>query len=180
MNSLGTEQLKSHLAITRNRVLLIPFKIHAHLAHLWPRLPNSVLQGLRVEHPIPRRVSILKGATVPEPNQSGLSDNAAGGLAYVTFIPAIIFLIIEPFNKNSYVRFHSWQSIFLSIVWVAVDVVLHMIGRLPFIGLLNLILWPVVGLGFFILWLVVMISAFNGKSFKVPFIAGLAEKQAGA
>ena len=115
-----------------------------------------------------------------EPNQSGLSDNAAGGLAYVTFIPAIIFLIIEPFNKNPYVRFHSWQSIFLSIVWVAVDVVLHIIGRLPFIGLLNLILWPVVGLGFFILWLVVMISAFNGKRFRVPFIADLAEKQAGA
>jgi len=48
-----------------------------------------------------------------EPNQSGLSDNAAGALAYVTIIPAIIFLIVEPFNKNSYVRFHSWQSIFL-------------------------------------------------------------------
>ena len=117
---------------------------------------------------------------MPEPNQSGLSDNAAGGLAYVTFIPAIIFLIIEPFNKNSYVRFHSWQSIFLGIVWIAVDVVLHMIGRLPFLGLINLILWPVVGLGFFILWLVVMINAFNGKRFKVPFIGDLAEKQAGA
>jgi uncharacterized membrane protein len=117
---------------------------------------------------------------VPEPNQSGLSDNAAGGLAYVTFIPAIIFLIIEPFNKNSYVRFHSWQSIFLSIAWIAVDVVLHIIGRLPFLGLINLFLWPVVGLLFFILWLVVMISAFNGKRFKLPFIGDLAEKQAGA
>ncbi|MGA9061238.1 MAG: hypothetical protein WB341_06180 [Terracidiphilus sp.] len=117
---------------------------------------------------------------MPEPNQSGLSDNVAGGLAYVTFIPAIIFLIIEPFNKNSYVRFHSWQSIFLSIVWIAVDIVLHIIGRLPFLGPINLILWPVVGLLFFILWLVVMINAFNGKRFKVPLIGDLAEKQAGA
>jgi len=31
-----------------------------------------------------------------EPNQSGLSDNAAGALAYVTIIPAIIFLIVDP------------------------------------------------------------------------------------
>ena len=46
---------------------------------------------------------------MPEPNQSGLSDNAAGALAYVTFIPAIIFLIVEPYNKNSYIKFHSWQ-----------------------------------------------------------------------
>ena len=53
----------------------------------------------------------------PQPAQSGLSDNAAGALAYVTIIPAIIFLIVEPYNKNSYIRFHSWQSIFLGIAW---------------------------------------------------------------
>ncbi len=46
----------------------------------------------------------------PQPAQSGLSDNAAGALAYVTIIPAIIFLIVEPYNKNSYIRFHAWQS----------------------------------------------------------------------
>jgi hypothetical protein len=66
-----------------------------------------------------------KGANVSEETpQSGLSDNAAGGLAYITIIPAIVFLIVAPFNKNSYVRFHSWQSIFLAIAWVAADVVL--------------------------------------------------------
>jgi hypothetical protein len=44
--------MKSRLAIARNRVLLIPFEIHAHLAHPWPELPNFVHQGLPVEHPI--------------------------------------------------------------------------------------------------------------------------------
>jgi len=29
-------------------------------------------------------------------NPSGLSDNAAAGLAYITLIPAIAFLIIDP------------------------------------------------------------------------------------
>ena len=48
-----------------------------------------------------------------ETPQTGLSDNAAGALAYVTIIPAIIFLIVAPYNTNSYIRFHSWQSIFL-------------------------------------------------------------------
>ena len=61
---------------------------------------------------------------MPEPNQSGLSDNAAGALAYVTIIPAIIFLIVEPFNKNPYVRFHAWQSIFLGIAAFALNIVL--------------------------------------------------------
>ena len=113
-----------------------------------------------------------------DPKQSGLSDNAAGGLAYITIIPAIVFLIVAPFNKNSYVRFHSWQSIFLAIAWVAADVVLMILGRMPFIGLINLILWPLVALGFFILWIIVLIKAFNGQRFKIPFIGDLAEKQA--
>jgi uncharacterized membrane protein len=112
-------------------------------------------------------------------NQSGLSDNAAGGLAYITIIPAIIFLIIEPFNKNAYVRFHSWQSIFLCIVWIAVDVVLNIFGRLvPLGGLLTMAMIPLVGLLFFILWVIVIIQAFNGKRFKLPVIGDLAEKQA--
>jgi uncharacterized membrane protein len=115
---------------------------------------------------------------VSDPNQSGLSDNAAGGLAYVTFIPALIFLLVEPFNKNPYVRFHSWQSIFLTIAWIAADVVLIILGHIPFIGLINLILWPLVALGFLILWIIALINAFNGKRFKLPILGNLAEKQA--
>ena len=113
-----------------------------------------------------------------DPNQSGLSDNAAGGLAYITFIPALIFLLVEPFNKNPYVRFHSWQSIFLTIAWIAADVVLIILGHIPFIGLINLILWPLVALGFLILWIIALINAFNGKRFKLPILGDLAEKQA--
>ena len=45
--------------------------------------------------------------------QSGLTDNAAGAIAYITFIPAIIFLAIPPYNTSPFVRFHAWQSIFL-------------------------------------------------------------------
>ena len=42
-------------------------------------------------------------------NPSGLSDNAAAGIAYITIIPAIVFLIIEPFKRSPFVRFHAWQ-----------------------------------------------------------------------
>ena len=37
--------------------------------------------------------------------QTGLSDNAASGLAYVTFIPAIVFLVTAPYNQNQRIRF---------------------------------------------------------------------------
>jgi uncharacterized membrane protein len=109
-----------------------------------------------------------------EPNQSGLSDNAAGALAYVTIIPAIIFLIVEPFNKNSYVRFHSWQSIFFGIAVFAVNIVLSVI---PVIGW---IIMPFVGLVFLVIWVYVLLKALNGQRFKLPLIGDLAEKQANA
>ena len=113
-----------------------------------------------------------------EASQSGLSENAASGLAYVTIIPAIIFLIVAPFNQNRVVRFHSWQSIFLAIAWIVVDVALAVMGRLPFIGWTTWFLMPLVGLAFLILWIIVLINAFNGKRFKVPIVGDLAEKQA--
>ena len=114
----------------------------------------------------------------PPPTSSGLTDNAACGLAYVTFIPAIIFLIVEPYNRSPNVRFHSWQSIFLAIAWVVVDMVLIFIGHMPLIGLINVMLFPLAALGFFILWLIVIINAFNGKRIKLPIIGNVAQQQA--
>ncbi|MDR3771901.1 MAG: hypothetical protein P4L26_01065 [Terracidiphilus sp.] len=109
-----------------------------------------------------------------ETPQTGLSDNAAGALAYVTIIPAIIFLIVAPYNTNSYVRFHSWQSIFLGVAAFAIDIVLTVI---PIVGW---ILIPIFGLGFLVLWIIVLLKALKGERFKLPVIGNLAEKQAGS
>lgn len=119
-----------------------------------------------------------QSAVQPMAAQSGLSDNAAGGLAYVTIIPAIIFLIVAPYNRNRFVRFHSWQSIMLAIAWFVVEVGLMVLGRIPGIGLVDLFLGPLIGLAFFVVWLIVMIQAFTGKMFKLPVLGDLAEKQA--
>ncbi len=75
-------------------------------------------------------------------------------------------------------RFHSWQSIFLAIAWFAIEIALIVLHMLPVIGWSTWILRPLVGLGLFILWIIVLIKAFNGERFKIPFIGDLAEKQA--
>jgi uncharacterized membrane protein len=108
-----------------------------------------------------------------ETAQSGLSDNAAGALAYVTIIPAIIFLIAAPYNTNSYIRFHSWQSIFLGIAAFAIGIinVIPILGQIVFlIGMLLL----------FVAWIICLLKALKGERFKLPVIGALAEKQAGA
>ena len=110
----------------------------------------------------------------PAPAQSGLSDSAAGALAYVTIIPAIIFLIVEPYNKKSFIRFHSWQSIFLSIAAFAIHMVL---GIIPVIGWLIL---AFLDLGFLVLWVIVLLKALKGERYELPIIGKFAAQQAGS
>ena len=112
-------------------------------------------------------------------NVSGLSDNAAGGLSYITIIPAIIFLITEPYKRSSYVRFHAWQSIFLYVAWAVVHILVQVVQNLvPTVVFLTLTLWQLVDLAFFVVLVIVFVSAFNGKRIVLPIVGGLAEKQA--
>jgi uncharacterized membrane protein len=114
--------------------------------------------------------------------QSGLTDNAAGAIAYITFIPAIIFLAIPPYNTSPFVRFHAWQSIFLNVAAFAVYIVLMIVSMFSMffwplralIGMLSMLIW----LAWFIIWLICVLKAVNGQRFKLPVIGDLAEKQA--
>jgi uncharacterized membrane protein len=111
------------------------------------------------------------------PAQGGLSDNAAAAISYLTFIPAIIFLLVEPYSKKPFVRFHAMQCLGLTVA----SVVLHFgIAMLVFIlhGF-TFLLSSLVSLVFFILWLICIVSAAQGKWFKVPVIGDFAQQQAG-
>jgi uncharacterized membrane protein len=109
----------------------------------------------------------------------GLTDNVAGMLAYVTIIPAIVFLIMEPYNRSRFIRFHAFQCIFFYIAWTALWIVLSFIAHIPFLGWLTILIWPLVGLAGFVIWLVLLLKANQGQMWKLPIIGDLAEKQAG-
>jgi uncharacterized membrane protein len=114
------------------------------------------------------------------PAAAGLTDNVAGALAYLTIIPAIVFLVIEPFNKKRFVRFHAFQSIFYFVAWIAIDIGLAIIGRIPFLGWATLFLWPLVSLALFVILLILALKAYQGQMFKLPVIGDIAQQQAGA
>ena len=109
-----------------------------------------------------------------------LSDHAAGAIAYLTFIPAIFFLLLEPYKQNSYVRYHSWQSILLSLGAFAVNVVLAflLVFALLFTPRLHLVAWRAIELFWIAVWIACVVNAAMGKRFKLPVIGGLAEQQA--
>jgi uncharacterized membrane protein len=110
----------------------------------------------------------------------GLADNVAGLLAYITIIPAIIFLVIEPFNKNRFVRFHAFQNLFIAGTWFVVLIALTILSFIPMVGLLLIPVHFLVWIGFHIEIILGMVRAYQGQKFKLPVIGDMAEKQADA
>jgi uncharacterized membrane protein len=119
-------------------------------------------------------VQTLKGATMPDATQpAGLTDNSAAGLAYVTVIPAIIFLVVAPYNQKPFIRFHAWQSIFLCIA----AFVISFINIIPILGQLIFLIGMLV---LFVAWIVALLKALKGERFELPLIGKFAAQQAGA
>lgn len=98
-------------------------------------------------------------------------------------LPVILFLLAAPYNKNRFVRFHSWQSMGTWLGLVVVVAMLRIVGvALFFIPVLgHLLVWlvsMVVGLAFFMIWIVLMVKAWQGERFALPFVGDFAELQA--
>jgi uncharacterized membrane protein len=120
-------------------------------------------------------------AGLAAPVTNSLQPNVAGFLCYVVgFISGIFFLIVDPYKRNQFVRFHAFQSIFLSVGWTALYLLLGVaFAVLPgALWSVSLMLNSLLSLAVFLLWLFLMYKAYSNERFKLPVIGDLAERQA--
>lgn len=103
---------------------------------------------------------------------SGLPENVAGALAYFLGpITGVLFLVLE--KKSKFVRFHAMQS----LIALGAFVVCRYILRVVFFW--GWTLWGLFDLAGIILGVVLMIKAYQGETYKLPYIGAIAEQQAG-
>lgn len=112
-----------------------------------------------------------------------LSRTLAGALAYCTIIPAIIFLLVEPYNRDRFVRFHSFQCIGFWLAAVVIGAILRAAAFLllfvPLLGYLAVLLLSMVtSLGLLAIWVVLVVKALQGEMFKLPLVGDFAEQHA--
>jgi uncharacterized membrane protein len=101
---------------------------------------------------------------------TGLEQNVAGLLCYVLgWITGVIFIVIE--KENKFVRFHAMQSI---VVFGILTIARIVLGWIPLIGW---VLGIIISILMFVLWIILMIKAFQGEMFKLPWAGNFAEKQ---
>jgi uncharacterized membrane protein len=124
----------------------------------------------------------------PAPASAGMTNNVAGMLCYILgVITGVIFLVLEPYKNNRFIRFHAFQSIFFWVAcfgfwmiwsWLIVGMIFSTggLGMLGFIGLV----FTLVRLAMLAAWIFLMYKAYNNEEFKLPFIGDLAAKQAGS
>jgi len=118
------------------------------------------------------------------PAAGGLTENVASALCYLLgFVTGIIFLVVDPYSRNKTVRFHAFQSIFLSVALIAISIALGIVSTILFaiswvfgsvFGLLQLVFW----LAAFLLWLYMMWKSYQNEKVVLPVIGELAQKQA--
>ena len=100
----------------------------------------------------------------------GLEPNLAGLLCYVLgWVSGLVFFIME--KENQLVRFHAMQSI---VVFGALTVVSIILTFIPIVGWILNILLRILG---FVLWIMLMIKAYQGQMYKLPWAGDFAEKQ---
>ncbi|WP_433945320.1 DUF4870 domain-containing protein [Paenibacillus sp. SN-8-1] len=106
----------------------------------------------------------------PFRSSTGLPENLAGFLCYlVPFAGGAIMLALE--KRSRYVMFHALQSIILFGLLIVGHVVA---GFVPLIGVLAAMLLQLTGAVF---WVLLMLTALQGRFYKVPYIGDIAEDQ---
>ncbi len=124
-------------------------------------------------------------ATYPPPappNVQGMTDNAASALCYALgLITGVLFLVLAPYNQNKTVRFHAFQSIFLTVAVIVIAIALAIFDSL-IAGLIGWwipwMIYLLFRLACFALWLFMIITTYQGRSTPLPVIGPIAQQQA--
>ena len=103
------------------------------------------------------------------------NDRLSAAAAYLTIIPAIVFLFLKPYAQRPFVRFHAGQSIIfwgLALILLGIGVLASTFGFL----LIWLFTGTLVVLGLSLTWLVLSIKALQGEYFRLPGVGDVAER----
>ena len=113
-----------------------------------------------------------------------ITESHMGALAYLTPLVAVFFLLCPPMSNSRFVRFHSYQCLFLTLA--AVVAAVAFVGALSYsmIGVqsTSAVAWVIVPVALEIAFLAAVIlaayRAWHGQEFRLPLLGILAARYA--
>lgn len=99
-------------------------------------------------------------------------------LSYIGFfVTGLIFLNIDPYDKDPFVRFHARQSIVFSVAWIAILIIFAVFTAVLPHPLDVLLRWieNLINLLLAVFWVFLMYKAYVGDYYRIPELADRAE-----
>lgn len=110
-----------------------------------------------------------------------LNTEMAGALCYLLgFVTGIVLLRMDAYQRNRFVRFHAWQSIFLSVfTLVLYTIFLLLFGIIP-LNVVSILMFAMLGATLLLVtvWFIVAYRAVLGRKWKLPIIGKFATRLA--
>jgi len=110
-----------------------------------------------------------------------MDENIAAALCYlVPVLTGVLFLFMEPYNRNKTIRFHAFQAIFFWLgVFIADAVVSIVFGTIfggPYSYEILHLIWTLFRLAVLALWLLLMYRAYKKERWMLPVAGEMAQK----
>jgi uncharacterized membrane protein len=110
-------------------------------------------------------------------------SHVIAALSYLLgFVTGLIFLYVEPYNQDDFVRFHARQSIGFSAAWFAIHVILGVfVAVLPqFLSVILNVLLGIIDIALAVYWIFLMYKAYKGERYRIPELADIVDSIAGS
>jgi uncharacterized membrane protein len=127
-----------------------------------------------------RQATAAPGASAhPAPDfMTGISNRNASLLCYIPMVgwlAAIVVLASERFRRETRVRFHAFQGLYLFVAWLMVEWVLSPALYFADWGLHRLVS-HVLQLAIFAAWIFMLIKVSHDEDYRLPIIGELADR----
>ncbi|HVM91405.1 MAG TPA: hypothetical protein VMT67_01265 [Terriglobales bacterium] len=102
-------------------------------------------------------------------------DRALGALAYLTFVPPVVFLLFPGFRTHRFLRFHAWQSLMIWAIFAVLTVIALILSNVA-AAIVFLLFGILASLAMLFLWIVLSIKAWQGERFELPWLGEFAAR----
>jgi uncharacterized membrane protein len=100
-------------------------------------------------------------------------DRILAALAYFTFVPAGVLLLLPGFRTHRFIRFHAWQSALIWGVFFILAIIAISLSNVA-AAMVFLLSGILISLAMLFLWIVLSIKAWQGERFELPWFGTLA------
>ena len=99
------------------------------------------------------------------------NSNLMAALAWL-FAPisSLVFILVDSYKKDKFIQFWAWESLAYSVAAFVISMVLSTVT----LGLASCTIGPV----FLVLWVLGAYKAYQGETWKLPYLGDWAEQQA--